>query len=236
MQIGDLGHMPANNHRSDTAASTSRGCRFFDAWLRGKGRKPPSGRVTARTMTCPREAPSGGGPFVASRFDRLSHGSLRFGTGRTLRIDSEGASTELANRLSATAVKLCDPVAPDPTSPATFSRKSAGVTLLGLPVLSGRVRTSGKYGQIDARLWDLDPATNTQRLITRGVYRLSDDQNGRFHFVLDGNGWRFPAGDRIILELLGRDAPTYAASPASFSARLSDLKITLPVRERRANR
>ena len=62
-----------------------------------------------------------------------------------------------------------------------------------------------------------------------------DDQRGRFRFVLDGNGWRFPAGHRIVVELLGRDAPTYLASPAAFSARLRDLKITLPVRERRPN-
>ena len=235
MQIGDLGHMPANNHPLDTAAFDQQGLRFFDAWLRGKGRKPPPGRVTARTMTCPREAASGGGPFVASRFNRLSRGSLRFGTTRTLQIDSEGASTELADRLSATAVNLCTPVAPDPTSHATFSRNSPGLTLIGLPVLSGRVKTSGKYGQIDARLWDLDPATQTQRLITRGVYRLADEERGRFRFVLDGNGWRFPAGHRIVVELLGRDAPTYLASPKSFSARLHDLRITLPVRERRAN-
>ena len=105
-------------------------------------------------MTCPREAPSGGGPFVAPRFGALSSGSLRFGTDKTLKIDSEGASAELANRLSATSVNLCDPVAPDPTSHATFSRKSPGLTLIGLPVLGGQVSTSGKYGQIDARLWD----------------------------------------------------------------------------------
>ena len=234
MQVGDLGHMPANNHPQDTAAFDRQGIRFFDAWLRGKGRRPPPGRVTARTMTCPSEAPSGGGPYVAPRFGALSRGALRFGTTRTLKIDSEGASSVLATRLSATAVDLCTPEAPDPTSHATFSRTSPGVTLLGLPVLTGRVKTSGSYGQIDARLWDLDPETKTQRLITRGVYRLSDDQSGRFRFVLDGNGWRFPSGDRIVVELLGRDAPTYAASPDPFSARLSDLKITLPVRQRRA--
>ena len=235
MQIGDLGHMPANNHPLDTAGFDQQGLRFFDAWLRGKGRKPPSGRVTAPTMTCPREAPSGGGPFVAPRFGALSRGSMRFGTLKTLKIDSGGASAELANRLSATAVNLCDPVSR--TQPARRPSAAApGVDAIGLPVLSGRVSTSGRYGQIDARVWDLDPATHAQRLITRGVYRLRDDQRGRFRFVFDGNGSRFPAGHRIVVELLGRDAPTYLASPEAFSARLRDLKITLPVRERRPNR
>jgi predicted acyl esterase len=113
-----------------------------------------------------------------------------------------------------------------------FSAVSPGVTLLGLPTLTGTVRTTGRNGQLDVRLWDLDPATRTQRMITRGTYRLVTDQSGAFRLELDGNGWRFPAGHRIVVELLGRDAPTYGASPTSFSARLDDLRISLPVRER----
>jgi hypothetical protein len=69
-------------------------------------------------------------------------------------------------------------------------------------------------------------------MITRATYRLVDDQTGRFRLDLDGNGWRFPAGHRIVVELLGRDAPTYGPSPTSFSARLDRLRIALPVRER----
>jgi X-Pro dipeptidyl-peptidase (S15 family) len=230
MQVGDLGHMPANNHPIDTARFDAQGLKFFDAWLRGKGRKPSPGSVTARTMTCPRTAPAGGGPYVASSFNALARRSLGFGTSKTLRIDSSGASADLAKRLSATTVNLCTPQAPDPTSRATFSRKSLGVTLIGLPVLTGRVTTAGRYGQIDARVWDLDPATNTELLITRGVYRLTDNERGAFRFVLDGNGWRFAPGHRIVVELLGRDAPTYRPSPTPFSARLRDLKIMLPIR------
>ncbi len=236
MQIGDLGHMPANNPPADTAGFDQQGLRFFDAWLRGRAASRTRDGSRPRTMTCPREAESGGGPYVARSFGALSHGTLRFGTEQALEIDSEGASADLAARLSATAVNLCDPVEPDVTSHAVFSRRSPGVTLIGLPVLRGRVATSGTYGQIDARLWDRDPATGTQRLITRGVYRLTDNQHGGFRFVLDGNGWRFPPGHRIVVELLGRDAPTYAASPTRFSAKLRNLNISLPVRRRPAKR
>ena len=75
MQIGDLGHMPANNHPLDTASFDQQGLRFFDAWLRGEGRKPPSGRVTARTMTCPRRRPPGAAPSSL-------RGSVRFPAAR----------------------------------------------------------------------------------------------------------------------------------------------------------
>jgi predicted acyl esterase len=52
--------------------------------------------------------------------------------------------------------------------------------------------------------------------------------------VLDGNGWRFETGHRIVVELLGRDAPAYRASPTPFSAKLRNLRIELPVREKAA--
>lgn len=142
-----------------------------------------------------------------------------------------GASPALAAALNPVSGDFCVPQRQDPTSRATFSARSRGVTLLGLPVLTGRVETKGRYGQLDARVWDLDPMTDMQRLVTRGTYRLTDNQRGRFRFVLDGNGWRFARGHRIVVELLGRDAPTYLPSTTNFSASLSDLRIRLPIRE-----
>lgn len=229
MQIGDLGHGAAN-HPRDTVRFNRQGIGFLDAWLLGRGRPPKPGKVTALTQTCPRDAPAGGGPFVGPRFDSLARRRMVFGTRKRLRITSAGASTTLAAALNPVTGDFCTPQRPDPTSPATFSARSPGVTLLGLPVLTGRIRTMGRFGQLNTRVWDLDPQTGTQRLVTRGTYRLENDQRGRFRFVLDGNGWRFARGHRIVVELLGRDAPAYLPSPTRFSARLSRLEISLPVR------
>jgi predicted acyl esterase len=229
MQIGDLGHGAAS-HPRDTVRFDRQGVKFLDAWLLGEGRPPRPGKVTALTQTCPRTAPAGGGPFVARSFGELARRTKAFGSRKTLRITSAGASATLAAALNPVTADFCTPRPPDRTSRATFSARSPGVTLLGLPVLTGRVRTKGRYGQLDARLWDLDPQTDTQRLVTRGTYRLEDNQRGRFRLVLDGNGWRFAKGHRIVVELLGRDAPTYLPSPTRFSARLSRLEISLPVR------
>jgi predicted acyl esterase len=110
--------------------------------------------------------------------------------------------------------------------------RSRGVTLIGLPVITGRLVAKGTLGQLDARLWDLNPRTGTQRLITRGTYRLANNQAGAFRFALDGNGWRFAKGHRIVVELLGRDAPAYGASPGAFSATLTGVQVQLPLRER----
>jgi pimeloyl-ACP methyl ester carboxylesterase len=235
LQVGDLGHAPGGTHAKDTAAFDASGLAFFNAWLMGTGSKPKPGSVTAYTMTCPSNAPAGGGPYTASSFDGLARGTLTFGTAKALKITSKGASARLAAAvapLSPTA-SHCAPHPVDKTSHATATTVSPGTTLIGQTVITGRLATKGSDGELDARIWDLDPKTGKQLLIDRGTYRLSDDQQGAFRFTLDGNGWRFPKGHRIVAELLGRDAPTYGPSPRAFRATLTKVKVSLPVRERR---
>ncbi|MEA2470762.1 MAG: hypothetical protein QOE38_1761 [Thermoleophilaceae bacterium] len=237
LQLSDSGHGPGVNHPTDVAAFDAQGLAFFDAWLKGgaAGAKPAPGSVTAYTMVCPASRPAGGGPFRASSFKGLARGSLRLAAGtRKLKITSKGASASLAAKVVGAAAPgaLCNRVKPDPKSKALISGVSRGATLIGRPVVTGRAAVKGRYGQIDARVWDLDPKAGKQRLITRGVYRLKDGEHGRFTFTLDGNGWDFARGHRIVVELLGRDAPTYGASPAPWSATLTDVRVKLPVHEK----
>ncbi|HEV7496211.1 CocE/NonD family hydrolase [Baekduia sp.] len=232
LQLGDLGHAPAANHAKDVAAYDAQGLAFFNAWLKGTGSKPAPGSVTAYTMTCPALAPAGGGPFKASSFTGLAASTLRFGTTKALKITSKGGSAKLAGELSplSTTGSHCATHTPDRGSRAVLSMTSKGQTLIGQTVITGKVAVKGRYGQLDARVWDLDPASGKQRLIDRGAYRLKDNEKGSFRFTLDGNGWKFPKGHRIVVELLGRDAPTYGPSPAVFSATLTKVKAALPVR------
>ena len=229
LQLGDIGHAPAANRPGDVALFNEQGREFLKDQLVGGGprlRRPP---VTALPMRC---SGQGGGPAFPGVNVRRT---LRFGTERRLRIDARGASSRLAaavNPLGPTG-SHCTRHRADLRNRAQFSVRSRGVTLLGQPVITGRVTASGRLGQIAARVWDRDRRTDRQRLITRGVFRLKDDERGRFRFTLDGNAWHFARGHRIVVELLGRDAPTYAASPASFRASLTDVRVTLPVRRRR---
>jgi pimeloyl-ACP methyl ester carboxylesterase len=232
LQFGDLGHGPGANHPDDTKAFDEQGVAFFDAWLRKTGSGPAPGSVTAFTMTCPKDAPSGGGPYTAASYGKLAKRTLRLRSKRTLRLTQKGASAKLAGEIPGLSGNgaLCDTHRPDRTSHAKLTATSRGVTLLGQPVITGRVKTKGEFGQIAARVWDLNRKTNKQLLITRGVYRLAPNQKGRFRFTLDGNGWRFPKGHRIVVELLGRDSPTYGPSPEKFTARLTKVRVALPLR------
>jgi pimeloyl-ACP methyl ester carboxylesterase len=232
LQIGDLGHAPGANHPKDVAAQDAQGLAFFDAWLKGTGSKPAPGSVTAYTMTCPATAAAGGGPFKASSFTALARSTLRLSTDKALKITSKGGNAKLAGELSPLSAtgSHCALHSPDKANKAVVSTTSKGQTLIGQPVITGKVATKGTYGQLDARVWDLNPKTGKQQLIDRGAYRLEDNQKGSFRFTLDGNGWKFPKGHKIVVELLGRDAPTYGPSPAAFSATLTKVKVALPVR------
>ena len=85
-------------------------------------------------------------------------------------------------------------------------------------------------GEIAARLWDVTPG-GEQRLISRGVWRIGaaeENATTTITFQLHGNGYEFPAGDTVKLQLLGRDAPYYRASNGTFAIEASNVTVTLP--------
>ena len=110
---------------------------------------------------------------------------------------------------------------------AVYTTTSPGFTLMGLPTVTATINTTGLYGELVGRLWDVLP-DGTQRLISRGVYRLTANQQGTIEFQLHGNGYRFARGDTVKLELLGRDSPYYRASNGTFTIAVSDAVISLP--------
>ena len=98
---------------------------------------------------------------------------------------------------------------------------------MGLPTITATIKTTGAYGEIVARLWDISPV-GEQTLISRGIYRLTENQTGTITFQLHGNGYEFAAGDTVELQLLGRDAPYYRPSNFPFTVEVSNLTISLP--------
>lgn len=235
LQLGDMGHSRATNRQSEVAQFSNDALGFFDAYLRGVGAPPASGSVKVFRTTCPKTAPTGAAAVSAGSFSELARGSLGFGTTRERRISSAGGNKALAMETNPIG-KGSDACRTYPSTgepgDAVLTRRSPGVTLMGLTRVFARVRTQGRGGQIAARLWDVDPAAKTQQLVDRGVYRLRDDQRGSVTFELDGNAWRFPRGHLIKLQLLGRDVPRYQASRTTFRVRMSALSASLPTRER----
>ncbi len=77
-------------------------------------------------------------------------------------------------------------------------------------------------------LFDLAP-DGSERLVSRGAYRLTANQSGPVTFQLHGNGYAFAPGHTAKLVLLGSDAPYLRASnDLAFSVQVSDLNLSLP--------
>ncbi|MGE5407139.1 MAG: CocE/NonD family hydrolase [Syntrophothermus sp.] len=237
LQLGDLGHSRGSNKPGLNHYFNDQAARFFAHYLLGArklGAAP--GSVTAFTQTCPLAAPDGG-PFRGKGWRSLQRGSFSFGSRPAQEFTSAGGLLSVAQAFDPVfgTTEACKtiPVTPEPNV-ATYSRTVAGgFTLMGLPTVSARISTTGLYGQIDARLWDVSP-DGTQLLVTRGVYALENNQSGRIEFQLHGNGYRFEPGHTVQLELLGRDAPYYQAGKYPFTVRASEVKVTLPTLQRQA--
>lgn len=234
LMFGDLGHPPASNKQNTDQAFNEEGAAFFAAELRHAGSTPANGSVTAYTETCPKSA-AAGGPYTAKSWANLHPHKIAFGSAAAQTFTSAGG-----NPLTAAEF---DPIKQDETEEggdvckqvqaqlepdsATYTLLSPGLVLMGLPTITAHLHVLGPFGEIDARLWDV-LADGEQRLVSRGVYRLTEDQQGTITFQLHGDGYEFPAGDVVKLELLGRDAPYYRASNGTFTVEVSDLTLALP--------
>ena len=234
LMVGDLGHGPASNKQNTDRAFNEQGAAFFAAKLQHQGRPPRNGSVTAYTQTCPKSAPAEG-PFTAKRWSTLAPHAVTFGGATAETFTSAGASPTIGAEFDPIAESelegggnVCKETssAMEPDT-ATYTTTSAGFTLMGLPTVTANVSAVGPYGQIDARLWDVLPS-GQERLISRGVYRLQENQSGPIAFQLHGNGYLFAAGDTVKLELLGLDEPYYRAGNVPFTVQLSNLSVSLP--------
>jgi fermentation-respiration switch protein FrsA (DUF1100 family) len=233
LQFGDLGHSRGSNKENTDHAFQEEGAAFFAARLQHVGKAPTPGRVTAYTQTCPQSAP-GGGPFTAAKWSKLHPHAVSFGSAGAQTFTSAGGNATIAAEFDPIAnTDACKTVKAE-TEPntANYTTTSTGFTLLGLPTVKATIKTTDTpklSGEIAARLWDVTPGSEpTQRLITRGVYRLTEGQTGTITFQLHGNGYVFPAGDTVKLQLLGRDAPYYRASNGVFSVEAQNVSVSLP--------
>jgi predicted acyl esterase len=229
LMFGDLGHSRGANKQNTDHEFNELGASFFGARLEHSGKAPKNGSVTAYTQTCPSAEP-GEGPFTAKTWKALQKGSVTFGAAAAQTFTSAGGSPSIAAAFDPIAgtSEACKTVkAEEEANTANYTTTSNGFTMLGIPTVTANIAETGLYGEIAARLWDVLPS-GEQRLITRGVYRVSEGQNGIVTFQLHGNGYHFAAGDTVKLQLLGRDAPYYRASNGTFSIEASNVTVTLP--------
>jgi hypothetical protein len=230
---GDFGHMRADNKPTDLAVLSARMQQFFDHYLKHAATTPRSG-VTATIETCPKTAPSGP-TFSDLSWTALHPGEVEFRSSPSQTVASGAGNPAISEQI--------DPIAgPGACATASATDQGAGVatyrlppatgrgfTLLGSPTVQAKLSLSGSFPELAGRLWDVDPATNTETLVARGLYRPS--ASGLQVFQLHPGAWRFAAGHIPKLELLSRDSPYGHTSNGRFSIAVSGLSLRLPVHD-----
>lgn len=238
--LGDFGHQRAANKTADRKLLIDQIAAWFDRYVRGGGPTPPQA-VTATTQTCPKDRPSEG-PFTAPTLEQLADETQTFPLPGAQTVQSGSGDPDTGRALDPVAgggdgcVQTATAKAPGTATYELPAAPQSGWLMLGAPRVTAKLAVSGaepEVTQLAARLWDVAPDGSSQRLVARQLYRPSG--SGRESFRLFANGWRFEAGHRPKLELLGADAPFGRPSNASFSIAVSDLSLGLPLRTRVAS-
>lgn len=238
--LGDLGHPYAANPHALWAAVNDEANTFLTAILAGQ--QPQLPRFTVTTTGClPGQQVSS---YTAAALPALATTSLRFTAPGSVSLVNDPTPTpgpESAQTDPVTGGALpgtsggCRimPTTTDPGVAAWTWSPPGPVTLLGAPVVRLTATLTGTDAELAARLWDVDPATGQQALITRAVYRLTAAPPGQqlqAAFELWPAAWSLAAGHQLKLEITPDDSPTWRPDTLPSTVSLSDIALTVPAR------
>ncbi|GAA1809005.1 hypothetical protein GCM10009835_30120 [Planosporangium flavigriseum] len=244
--VGDLGHSRAQNPPAVWQAVNAQAWRFLQDHITGS--HPQWTSVTSFPTVC------GGNPTTAGQIfaptpESLARGRLTVDyNGTAVLAPTAGASDP--NGPAADAVAGVNPVpggdgcrtSPGPVPPDGYSAVSAPLpaaqTFVGIGYAQAEYTAVPPLSTavLAARVWDVKP-DGTAVLVSRGVYRFDfngyDATTGTVRVPLYGNHWAFPQGDRIRLDLVQVDQPTFRAPNPGVTSplELSGTRLVLPVRE-----
>jgi predicted acyl esterase len=231
----DYGHQRGQNKPDDIKVLSARQDAWFDYYLKGVGKAPPSGQAETLTKVC---GGASAGPYFAASWSKMAPGEVRY--------SSAASQTILPDAGNPAVNQAFDPItgggacatadASDQSGVATYRLPAAsgsGYTLMGSPTIVADINSAGPNSQVAARLLDVAP-DGTETLVARALYRPdinSDLAATRQVFQLHPDGWKFAAGHVAKLELLPNDAPYGRASNGQLPVMVSNLELRLPVLE-----
>jgi len=236
--LGDLGHAYAANPHPLWVSVNNEANAFLTAVLAGQRPAPPQATIT--TVGCLPGQPIT--TYHAASFAAFETGQLHLTAPGTATVTSTPSPVP-----GPEAVET-DPVAngglpgttggcrimnttTDPGVAAWTWSPNTPTTLTGSPVVRVRVTLDSTDSELAARLWDVDPATGKQALITRAIYRLTAAAPGatqRLAFELWPTAWELGAGHQLKLELTPDDSPTWRPDNLPATMTLTHLSLTIP--------
>src|SRR5579875_57864 len=241
--FGDVGHAYADNPHAAWTVANDEANAFLAQVLSGRGVTLP--RYTVATVAClpgQRMAIVKGSSFAA-----LAPAVWQLGSSRgaeTTSLAPPGEEAVAADPLAGarfTGPRGCRTVTPatgtrpvtDPGVAAWTFKVPSSRTILGAPVVRVTAHLVGTSAEVAARLWEVDPATGAETLITRTVYRLGSStptSTQHLAFELWPTAWPLAAGHLLKLELTQVDSPTWRPDNLPSLVAWSGLRLSVPLR------
>jgi pimeloyl-ACP methyl ester carboxylesterase len=254
--FGDVGHPRARNKPAEVEYALGLMRSWLNAHLRddvadpaptiyaavtGRAKEPFTGHVITvsryselanrwLSYTFPQEVPAGlTNPVSGSVSGPLSDPLLEAGAG----------TIPAAGELKPYPGLPPLPNVPDPTA-ATYEVEVAAldnkqpVLIAGQLAVTVQIFTTAPRLQLNVRVYDVDPGTNTKELITRGTY--TEDRGGaplgdvEITIPTAGNLWSATLERRLQVQITNNDAPYIFPSRVPSATTISSVRITIPVR------
>ncbi|HEX9766386.1 MAG TPA: CocE/NonD family hydrolase C-terminal non-catalytic domain-containing protein, partial [Nitriliruptorales bacterium] len=237
--LGDFGHDYAAQRVDEGQASIAEMNAFVDHVLR-PDRTPvePAMDVTAAVTRCLDDAPMqlASAPtwhelhrehVVFSSDDGGQTSTLIAGPAALATDPVTGATLPLPGAYR--GCRILRPSQPDPTAVTWEFDVSEELVLMGGPVVAVPYETTAPDVPLSVRLWDVAADGSAQGLVTRFTYRVADVGAGVARFQLAPQGYRFPAGHRIKVEVVANDSPYYQASNVPAVVTVEGIELTMPL-------
>ncbi len=101
--------------------------------------------------------------------------------------------------------------------------------MLGAPALLVSATVAGTDAEVDSRLWDV-AADGSVTLVSRGMYRWTGSPGAAsITYAMLGNGWVFPGGHSLRLEITQNDAPYVRLDNYASAITYASVRLVLPV-------
>ncbi|MBW3664497.1 MAG: hypothetical protein KY469_15460 [Actinobacteria bacterium] len=241
--LGDVGHDYTGQREDEWAAAIERMNDFVDHHLRpDRTPLPPTYDVTATVTRClDHDAPMRIAVADTWHDLHLHHVTFTSAEGGATSTSAPGPAALATDPISTATLplpgsykgcRIMRPSEPDPAAVTYLFEVEQDVTLMGGPVVEIAYSTTGPEVPLSVRLWDVAADGSEQGLVTRGTYRIAEGPaSGGARFQLAPQGYRFPAGHRIKVEVVANDAPYYQASNIPAVVSVDGLELTLPLLE-----
>lgn len=240
--FGDIGHDYAAERVDEWTAAHTMMNAFLDHYIKGTGPEPAFDVTAAITRCLNYSAPMElvtAGSWRALHTGWSSFKGLGNAYTTTVGPSEEGILTDPVTQASVTQNPLsyrgCRKIASNISDPNaatwTFPLKQK-LTMVGAPVIDVSYTTTSPDTVLAVRLWDVDPSSGLQALVTRGVYRAVNEVGSarRARFEIAPNGYRWAAGHILKIEITSNDEPYYQASNIPGVVAIASMLLTLPAR------